>query len=53
MRKESFLLEIGTEEIPARFINPALKQLAEAAAVEMKRNGWFMMIFRPLAPRAV
>ena len=38
MRKESFLLEIGTEEIPARFINPALKQLAEAAAVEMKRE---------------
>ncbi|HZK25630.1 MAG TPA: glycine--tRNA ligase subunit beta [Oscillospiraceae bacterium] len=38
MRKESFLLEIGTEEIPARFISPALAQLAEAAAAEMKQQ---------------
>ena len=27
----NFLLEIGTEEMPARFINPVLKQLKEAA----------------------
>ena len=31
MRKESFLLEIGTEEIPARFIGPALAQLEKNA----------------------
>ena len=31
MRKESFLLEIGTEEIPARFMAPALKQLEQNA----------------------
>lgn len=37
MRKESFLLEIGTEEIPARFISPALTQFAETAAAEMKQ----------------
>ncbi|MBM7855792.1 glycyl-tRNA synthetase beta chain [Desulfohalotomaculum tongense] len=28
---KDFLLEIGTEEIPARFINPALKQFKELA----------------------
>ncbi|MDW7650087.1 MAG: glycine--tRNA ligase subunit beta [Bacillota bacterium] len=32
MRKETFLLEIGTEEIPARFMAPALQQLQESAA---------------------
>ncbi|MBS4007039.1 MAG: glycine--tRNA ligase subunit beta [Clostridium sp.] len=31
MRKETFLLEIGTEEIPARFIGPALAQLEKNA----------------------
>ena len=31
MRKETFLLEIGTEEIPARFMAPALKQLEQNA----------------------
>lgn len=31
----TFLLEIGAEEIPARFITPALKQLREAAAKEL------------------
>ncbi|MTI81461.1 MAG: glycine--tRNA ligase subunit beta [Firmicutes bacterium] len=29
---KDFLLEIGTEEIPARFINPALKQVKDMAA---------------------
>ncbi|MBS4030200.1 MAG: glycine--tRNA ligase subunit beta [Clostridiales bacterium] len=38
MRKESFLLEIGTEEIPARFMDPALKQLRERAAEELTAN---------------
>ena len=36
MRKETFLLEIGTEEIPARFMAPALKQLQETAAKELQ-----------------
>jgi glycyl-tRNA synthetase beta chain len=31
----TFLLEIGTEEIPARFMKPALAQLREAAAAEL------------------
>jgi glycyl-tRNA synthetase beta chain len=31
MRRETLLLEIGTEEIPARFMAPALKQLEENA----------------------
>ena len=35
MAKKAFLLEIGTEEIPARFMNPALAQLREAAAREL------------------
>lgn len=38
MRKETFLLEIGTEEIPARFIAPALQQLQEVAAREMDKE---------------
>lgn len=38
MRRESFLLEIGTEEIPARFMDPALKQLRESAAEELTVN---------------
>ncbi|HZK17981.1 MAG TPA: glycine--tRNA ligase subunit beta, partial [Clostridia bacterium] len=33
-----FLLEIGTEEIPARFLEPALKQLKEDAVREFKEN---------------
>ncbi|NLM46638.1 MAG: glycine--tRNA ligase subunit beta [Firmicutes bacterium] len=36
MPKEAFLLEIGTEEIPARFLTPALTQLAEAAAQKLQ-----------------
>ncbi|MFZ5591636.1 MAG: glycine--tRNA ligase subunit beta [Bacillota bacterium] len=32
MAEKTFLLEIGTEEMPARFITPALKQLGELAA---------------------
>lgn len=33
---KDFVLEIGTEEIPARFINPALKQLKELAAKSLQ-----------------
>ena len=42
MRKETFLLEIGTEEIPARFIGPALAQLEKNArtALEEARLTW-------------
>ncbi|NLP36712.1 MAG: glycine--tRNA ligase subunit beta [Firmicutes bacterium] len=36
MRNATFLLEIGAEEIPARFIAPALKQLRETAAKELE-----------------
>ena len=36
MRNATFLLEIGGEEIPARFIAPALKQLRETAAKELE-----------------
>ena len=35
---KDFLLEIGTEEIPARFINPALKQLKELTAKMLKEE---------------
>ncbi|MBS3887252.1 MAG: glycine--tRNA ligase subunit beta [Dethiobacter sp.] len=42
MRKETFLLEIGTEEIPARFIGPALAQLEKNArtALQEARLTW-------------
>lgn len=33
------LLEIGTEELPARFITPALKQLHELASTQLAENG--------------
>lgn len=36
MHKTTLLLEIGTEEIPARFMNPALKQLRENATEELQ-----------------
>lgn len=36
VRKENFLFEIGTEEIPARFMAPVLKQLKENAAKELR-----------------
>ncbi|MBT9139682.1 MAG: Glycine--tRNA ligase beta subunit [Dehalococcoidia bacterium] len=36
MRKETFLLEIGTEEIPARFIGPALTQLEKNARIALE-----------------
>lgn len=38
MVSKSFLLEIGTEEIPARFMGPALRQLKEAAMAELAAN---------------
>ncbi|MBM4145985.1 MAG: glycine--tRNA ligase subunit beta [Nitrospira sp.] len=34
----SLLLEIGTEDLPARFINPALRQLKENTAKVLKEN---------------
>lgn len=42
MHKETFLLEIGTEEIPARFIGPALAQLEKNArsALDEARLAW-------------
>ncbi|MCR3921601.1 MAG: glycine--tRNA ligase subunit beta [Firmicutes bacterium] len=36
MSKEAFLLEIGTEEIPARFMAPALQQFKENFSKEMQ-----------------
>ncbi len=33
-----FLLEIGTEEIPARFMDPALQQLREIAAADLSEK---------------
>lgn len=35
---KDLLLEIGTEEIPARFFEPALKQMAELAASALQAN---------------
>lgn len=35
---KDLLLEIGTEEIPARFFEPALKQMAELAAAALQAN---------------
>ncbi|MFO8058023.1 MAG: glycine--tRNA ligase subunit beta, partial [bacterium] len=32
------LFEIGCEEIPARFLEPALKQLREKAQAELEKN---------------
>lgn len=42
MRKETFLLEVGTEEIPARFLGPALSQLEKQArlALDEARLGY-------------
>lgn len=34
----SFLLEIGTEDLPARFINPALEQLKEITGSILREN---------------
>ncbi|NHM27357.1 glycine--tRNA ligase subunit beta [Desulfofundulus sp. TPOSR] len=38
MHTQDFLLEIGMEEIPARFLNPALEQLKELAANLLREN---------------
>ncbi|WP_027719088.1 glycine--tRNA ligase subunit beta [Desulfovirgula thermocuniculi] len=38
MSERDFLLEIGTEEIPARFIDPAVEQLKELAAAVLQEN---------------
>lgn len=36
MKSRDLLLEIGTEEIPSRFIPPALSEVSQAAAEELK-----------------
>ncbi|MBE3586967.1 MAG: glycine--tRNA ligase subunit beta [Thermoanaerobacteraceae bacterium] len=38
MSTKDFLLEIGTEEIPARFLDPALEQLQEMARDLLREN---------------
>lgn len=38
MSERDFLLEIGTEEIPARFLDPAVEQLKELAAALLQEN---------------
>jgi glycyl-tRNA synthetase beta chain len=38
MAKKDFLFELGVEEIPARFLPPAIKQLQTLAATALKEN---------------
>jgi glycyl-tRNA synthetase beta chain len=38
MRKETFLLEIGTEEIPARFMGPVLQQFEKNACSALEES---------------
>ena len=49
---KDLLFEIGIEEIPARFMEPALKQLRELAADGLQQAGWNMRICRFMARRA-
>src|SRR5688572_5096898 len=38
MASKDFLLEIGTEPLPARFVGPALEQLRERLGAQLKES---------------